>query len=187
MTWRSSVPAADYFREVGGRPHITTWVSLRESEALHRAAREHPRILEVGSQWGYSTVLMARTGAHVTAVDPHADHGSWGVFFQNVRSHNVLHNVAPVRDYSQRVLPGLTAGMFDMAFIDGDHDEAVAAFDCREARRLVRPGGLIAVHDYSRVAWPGVVRAVDRELAGIPHRVIETLYLATLAGVDSAP
>lgn len=179
MPWHTTVPPADYFREVGARPTILTWVTLRESMALQVAAAGK-RVLEVGSQWGYSTVLMAQAGAHVTAVDPHADHGSWPTFNANLDRYGVRDRVEPVKEYSQRYLPTLTASSFDMAFVDGDHDEPVAAFDCREARRLVRPGGLIAVHDYNETAWPSVKRAVDRELGGLPRWIIETLYLAAL-------
>lgn len=175
MLRAASHAAAEFFR-AHPRPAITTWVSLSESYALRQAA-EGRQVLEVGSQWGYSTVLMAQAGAHVVAVDPHAEFGSWPLFLANLERYGVRDRVEPMRDYSQRILPGLEAGSFDLAFIDGDHSEEVAGFDLGEALRLVRPGGTIAVHDYSAV-WPGVKAAVDRALGGLERRRVESLILA---------
>ncbi len=161
------------------RPRIESFIALIEAYALSTAAAGAPRVLEVGSAWGYSTILMAQAGSCVTAVDPHQDFGSRGRFFENVRRYGMLHRVKPVYEFSQNYLPSLADASFDLAFIDGDHGEPAASFDCQQALRLVRPGGLIAVHDYSP-RWPGVISAVRRELRGLPHWQIQTLYLAAL-------
>lgn len=135
------------------------------------------RILEVGSAFGFSTVVMAQAGAEVLAVDPHTGYASWEIFHHNLNRYGVAGRVQAVRRRSEEVLPGLPAGGFDLVFIDGDHGEHVAEFDCRQARRLVRAGGIVAVHDYT-ARWPGVQAAVDRELRGLPSWLIQTLYLA---------
>lgn len=47
----------------------------------------------------------------------------------------------------------------DLVFVDGDHSENGARTDIRAWGPKVRPGGIIAGHDYHRT-YPGVVRAV---------------------------
>ena len=66
----------------------------------------------------------------------------------------------------------LAADSFDLAFIDADHGYESVRFDAGCAARLVRPGGLVAFHDYRTRpgehdgGWnPGVTRAVDEWVA----------------------
>jgi hypothetical protein len=47
----------------------------------------------------------------------------------------------------------------DWVYIDTDHEYATLSEELRLAREVVRPGGIIAGHDYSR-AFPGVLQAV---------------------------
>lgn len=60
------------------------------------------------------------------------------------------------------------------SFIDGDHLYEGAKFDLMLARRVVKPGGWIVVHDYAYPSyfgdgWEGVVRAVDDVLGDLPE------------------
>ncbi|CAE8627582.1 unnamed protein product, partial [Polarella glacialis] len=48
----------------------------------------------------------------------------------------------------------------DLVFIDGDHSYEGAASDIAAWWPTVRPGGILAGHDYTLI-WPGVVRAVN--------------------------
>jgi hypothetical protein len=48
----------------------------------------------------------------------------------------------------------------DSAFIDGSHHYADVCADINEWLPLIRPGGIIAGHDYS-TAFPGVMDAVN--------------------------
>jgi predicted O-methyltransferase YrrM len=156
---------------------IETYISLIEAYALETAVRGRRQVLEVGSAFGFSTILMAQAGAQVLAVDPHTGYKSWDAFLHNLNRYGVAGRVQAVRRPSQTTLPGLPAGAFELAFVDGDHSEEVASFDLQQARRLVAAGGIIAVHDYTE-RWPGVKKAVDRELRGLAAWRIQTLYLA---------
>jgi len=49
---------------------------------------------------------------------------------------------------------------FDIGFIDGNHAYEVAKEDMVCWKNLIRKGGLLTGHDYSK-RFPGVVRAVD--------------------------
>jgi len=44
---------------------------------------------------------------------------------------------------------GKLAGPFDLVFLDGDHSYAEALFDLQAWTPRVRPGGIVAIHDYS--------------------------------------
>jgi predicted O-methyltransferase YrrM len=56
--------------------------------------------------------------------------------------------------------PAPYEGLIDFCFIDAGHGEAHVRADTANALRMVRPGGLIFWHDYSRW-WPGVQRCLD--------------------------
>lgn len=160
-----------------GRPAIVTAISPLEAYELRRIAADQ-YVLEIGSAWGFSTVLMALAGAHVTAVDPHEDHGTYPQFMANLEAYGVRDRVDVYRIRSDQFRSTVDHPWFDLVFIDGDHTEHGARFDCRLARQLVRPGGLIAVHDYTAEHWPSVVLAVDSELAGLNYYRVGTLFIA---------
>ncbi len=166
-------------RLVAGRPLIETFVAPLEAYALATAAGGRQRILEVGSAYGFSTIVMAQAApaAEILSVDPHTGYQSWDTFNRNLDRYGVAGRVRCLRKPSQEVLPTLPAGRFDMMFVDGDHGEGPADHDVAHALRLVRAGGIIAVHDYTE-RWQGVKDAVDRRLRGLPAWRIQTLYLA---------
>jgi predicted O-methyltransferase YrrM len=58
----------------------------------------------------------------------------------------------------------------DFVFIDGSHDEDSVCEDIRAWLPKVKPGGVLAGHDFDTRTDPGVVRAVSRLLPG--HRVV---------------
>ena len=60
-------------------------------------------------------------------------------------------------------------------FIDGDHAYAAVLRDCRVCEKLLKPGGRLCGHDYSRQTNVDVVRAVD-ELYGRRLVVAETIW-----------
>ena len=58
-------------------------------------------------------------------------------------------------------------GSLDFVYLDGDHSEAAVAGDIRLWRPLVKPGGILAGHDYGHPDFPGVKQAVDA--ANLPN------------------
>jgi predicted O-methyltransferase YrrM len=66
----------------------------------------------------------------------------------------------------------------DVVFIDGDHSEAVVAYDSNLARALVKPGGIIIWHDYcNRAVEVTRVLELDRQ-RGHDIRHVEGTWLA---------
>lgn len=160
---RSPVPDAVPF-EVPG------WLSHCEGKALAELARGK-RVLEIGSYCGRSTVCLARTAEHVTAVDYFDGRGTpeprdtRKIFDETLRRHE-LANVSV--HHPDDDLPG----EYDVVFIDGAHDYASVMSNIDKALSHLAPGGLIAFHDYRLTpgehdgGWDGgVSRAVDEFLA----------------------
>lgn len=151
------------------RPAIESWTSDTEARELARLAAGKI-VLEVGTYRGFGAVLMAQAGARVYAVDWHrgdADLGerdtlcSW---WTNIRRAHVEDQVVGLVGRSMDVLPMLRDGMFDLAFIDAYHERVAVLQDIAFTLPLVKPGGVLAFHDYSPI-WPGVVQAVSELLS----------------------
>ena len=64
---------------------------------------------------------------------------------------------------------GAFPGQADFVYIDAAHDEASVTTDIQAWRKIVRPGGMLAGHDYTG-AHAGVMAAVDKFAAesGLP-------------------
>lgn len=60
---------------------------------------------------------------------------------------DVLPRVRPIRAPSARGLRVFDDASIDGILIDGDHSRDAVIADCKEAMRIVKPGGLILAHD----------------------------------------
>ncbi len=136
----------------------------------------HPlRILEVGSWAGHSTLTWAEAVAKferdgtVLCVDPWgryiadgdlATGGAYqamdaatdldliyGLFLHNIGFADRRVRVDHIRGRFSDVASYLADGQFDIVYIDGSHYYPDVVHDIREARRLVRDGGLICGDD----------------------------------------
>lgn len=168
------------------------WAGLEEAEAAELARlAAGKRVLEIGSAFGYSTIIMGKVAKHVIAVDPHTGFDSWPQFRLNLYSHGVAGKVSPWGETSQTALPELNRGgqRFELIFIDGDHLPDSVRHDLAWARRLVTPGGTIALHDYLLAAGTFVKLACD-EWRPV-DRLVETLGIyedvQPLAGEHGLP
>lgn len=131
----------------------------REQATLLADMARGGAVLEVGSFMGGSTVVLASVARYVVSVDPHdTSISNLRTFLANLERYGVHRRVIPIVGYSQAVLPLLQSGAFDAAFIDGDHREPQPAWDLAQAQRLVRPGGVIVMHD---TQIPGVRAALN--------------------------
>lgn len=196
LDWRPVAP--------GGGPAIPTSITQSESDELARlvAARRYREgrregclcadceplpvdVLEIGSAYGYSAVLLAGAGAHVTAVDPHDwIPGSLQAMHANLGFYQLGPMVDIILEPSQSAMPKLeaTGARYDLVFVDGDHAEHAALHDTRAALRLLRPGGVVAVHDYGETCCcPGVEAALHKILPGlaVDVRQVDTMLVLT--------
>lgn len=158
---------------------IDGWLHPEEGKSLAELCRGK-RVLEIGSYCGLSTVCIARTAKHVTAVDYFDGRGTplpqdtEERFRQNITRYGLQDKVAI--SHPEDALPG----MYDVAFIDGAHDYESVLADIEKARSVLTPGGLLLFHDYAQgecTQNPGVCMAVNELLAdgGELLETIETL------------
>lgn len=148
-------------------------------------------VVEVGSWKGFSTAHLAKAlkrrpdRGWLHAVDVWHNAGAyWGdfqkrfpgdtgehlyqTFLTHLMAYDVQDVVIPYR------MPSLIAAtvfkaqgkMFDAVFIDGDHSYAAVRSDILAWLPLVRPGGILAGHDYNN---RHVRRAVDELLPAVNH------------------
>jgi predicted O-methyltransferase YrrM len=156
-------------------PEITSAVTAVESHRLAELAKGKV-VLEVGSWYGYSTIVMARVAKRVHAVDWHrgdahaGERDTLATLWANLERYAVRDRVILHVGRAQDVLPVLRPGSFDLAFLDAFHTTEAVARDAALIRPLLRRGGMLAFHDYGRF---GVKEAVDA--LGVPVSLTGTL------------
>jgi predicted O-methyltransferase YrrM len=140
---------------------IHGWLTEAEGYTLASlASGQH--VVELGCWKGRSTVAMAQTAASVLACDGFigdADTGpadTLAAFLGNTRH---LLNVSSLVARFEEGIPSIPDGSADLVFIDGQHDEASAYRDSMIARRILKPGGVVAYHDFT---YPTVRAAAER-------------------------
>ncbi|MFV8749374.1 class I SAM-dependent methyltransferase [Nannocystaceae bacterium ST9] len=158
---------------------------------VERALREpgaRGRIVEVGCWLGRSTTWVARLcrsfAAELICVDSWA--GSSDRFDAAYRDQVARRDVEAEfrghldalgvsatcrRESSQAAAAELAAGSIDLVFLDGSHDRDAVAADLAAWRSRLRPGGIMAGHDFGE-RHPGVVEAVEA-FADAQGRTIE--------------
>lgn len=146
----------------GAFPHeISGWLLPREGKTLADLATGK-QVLEIGSYCGRSTVCLARTAEHVTAVDYFDGRGTPSpqntlpTFKENLKRYGVSDKVSIVHPDAE--IPALS---YDLAFIDGAHDYESVTRDVNKAREVLAPDGLIVFHDYKEPYHPGIEQVVD--------------------------
>jgi precorrin-6B methylase 2 len=152
----SPVPGA-FPRDIQG------WLYPEEGQALSKLATGK-RVLEIGSYCGLSTVCLARTAKHVTAVDYWDGRGTpnprntLDEFQANIARHGLSNKVMICHAEAEIPLPE-----YDLAFIDGAHDRESVLRDMHRSMEVLAPGGLLVFHDYSSLDR-AVQMAVDELL-----------------------
>jgi predicted O-methyltransferase YrrM len=147
-------------------------------------------VVEIGSHYGRSTIALASTAAVVHTIDWHRGdpHGrvdlqpDLAALVQNLERYGVRERVVIHVARAEQVLPALGRKSFDLAFIDGSHDEPDVIRDALLTERVLRRGSLLAFHDYGRpgvvlggVWLPFGVTAAVMRLYGDPDAVTDTV------------
>jgi len=162
-------------------PAITTSVTAEEAERLGKLAAGR-RVIEVGTAYGYSAIVMALGGAeHVTTIDTHASLPTREVMQANLTAYGVASRVRVIVEDSADALRWLAASQYGLVFIDGDHLAESVRRDVELALPLVEPGGILAVHDYGEDCVRDVQLVLDELFPGGPDEVTVTLWQKTLS------
>jgi SAM-dependent methyltransferase len=143
---------------------IPGWLTEVEAKALADISTGK-RVLEIGSYCGRSTVCIGRTADHVTAVDYFDGRGTpqpantKPTFDNSIFRYGLTDKVVAVHPDSK-----LPFDAYDVAFIDGDHDYESVRIDIGKVLNVLKPGGVIAFHDFDHPSHRGVREAVEEML-----------------------
>lgn len=172
---------------------IQGWMGRKSLRWLQSMARGDKIVAEVGVWRGRTTkALAAQNTGTIYAVDtwegvpddpeqqqlyddPQAAHAD---FWQYLRP-EIDKGQVQVLKYTSMEASGRLQWKeveLDFVFIDADHRYEAVGEDIRAWRQLVKPGGVIAGHDYG---WEGVNRAVNAELPDHEH-VMQAIWMAHL-------
>lgn len=125
--------------------------------------------LEMGAYEGLSTCNIAATAQSLVTIDTFDGRGTpepkdtEAILRQNVLDCSRTCEVEVHKGFFHDVVPTLNR-TFDMVFVDGSHDYQNVLRDSQLALSVLRPGGVIAFHDYQSCN-PEVVQVVDRLMA----------------------
>lgn len=134
---------------------IPSAVSGAEVNLLCQLA-EGKTVLEVGSDFGRSTIALASVAQKVHAVDWFQGDGHAGArdampgFWENLKRYRVHGKVVVHAGDAHEVLPMFRPEQFDGAFLDAFHEADAVFADACLIRPLLKPGGWLAFHDYGR-------------------------------------
>lgn len=170
----------------GGQPVCTSLTADEAGELRTLAAGR--MVLEVGSAYGYSSIITGQVAEHVFAADPHDGYGSMPdslpIMRANLAAYDLADRVSIVVARSDSALAALreVGASFGLVFIDGDHREEGVLSDVTAAAALLAYGGVIACHDWDEETCPGVRAAlesapVDLMCSTGDVRVLDTLWI----------
>lgn len=139
-------------------------------------------VLEMGAQYGYSTLVMAEVAKVVHSVDWHRGDKQAGysrtleAFLTNIEDHPHRDRIVVHVGRFEDVLPVLRFDAFDVVFLDGHHDADPVAHDVKALWPLLKWDGILAMHDWGLF---GVEEGYRRGLfnAPDPFAVVGTLAL----------
>jgi predicted O-methyltransferase YrrM len=148
---------------------VPGWLTEAQARTLYDAARAAApgRVVEIGSHLGRSTIVLAASGAAVTAVDPFPGDWKYGRTDteERFRAHLAgagLDDRVDVRVATSRAVREVWSGEVRMVYVDGKHDMWSCLDDLRWSTFL-QPGDTVLVHDaFSSL---GVTLAVLRHAA----------------------
>ena len=143
-----------------GKQEIYTYQAAWLYALAQQYNRPGAEILEIGTYWGFSAVVMAQAApmAHITTLNP--TRWEWEEATANL---SPWKNVSCVCEHSWGYFDSRNWKQPDMIFVDGDHkriDRDLVWWD------WLMPGGLMLFHDYSpsgsKRQCPAVYRALNR-------------------------
>jgi len=155
-------------RKVSGSPALED----PEAKALYDCCVQIPTkgiVVEVGCQLGRSSSVILQVGQaigyHSVFIDPYTEQPEYLKGWVEM-----MHRVGGVREHAFTLLCMRTQqagwlldrlGAIDMAFIDGDHEQAGVETDLRLVAERIKRGGYLTAHDYGRESLPTVKAAID--------------------------
>lgn len=170
MLWRvpdPTAPVLDFDTAWGFASTVDGWLTEAQARTLYDAARTVApgRVIEIGSHLGRSTVVLAASGASITAIDPFPADWRYGLSDteQRLRAHLADAGVIGQVDVRVATSRAVRAGWTHpvrLVYVDGKHDLWSCLDDLRWSDFL-QAGDTVLVHDaFSSL---GVTLAIMRD------------------------
>lgn len=155
------------------------WTSLQKLSLLHDLAVETDSldgdILEIGSAWGRSAVLLGHaSGKRIWSIDPHTGgrafiergekQNSFDIFKENLARNKLDNRVRILKHTTAEVMEkGLLPATqkFSFIFIDGLHSAEGVELDFKLAFERLVPNGIMAFDDYAEESIPDYTEMID--------------------------
>ncbi|GMG81303.1 hypothetical protein LNKW23_05160 [Paralimibaculum aggregatum] len=156
--------------ELGAR-HLASTVVLPDREAMLERLPKGGRVAEIGVAAGdFTAEILARTAPErLDLVDVWGSARYSGDLMESVARRFAgeidAGRVRMHRGLSTEIGPGFADGCFDWVYIDTDHSYATTRDELALYAAKVKPGGILAGHDYTSGSWVsllpyGVIAAV---------------------------
>ncbi len=151
--------------ELTGEAYHHTVSDVLSLAALTRPLNNQPVIVNIGACFGTSALalLEAKPEAVIFSIDvaecPLEREHIQQAGLDTTRVIRVLGRSQEIGLYWPQPV--------DMVFVDGQHDRQAVVDDIHAWRRHVKPGGIIAFHDYGAPICPEVKPAVDSVMGDI--------------------
>ncbi len=184
-----------FFSAVRRVNEIPCHLDLNEGVWLSSIA-EGRVVLEIGSYKGRSSCFIGLTARMLfcceafcgqksirndqSVVDFREVRRAW---YENVSNHKLRARIELIEMRSEDafdIIREKCSGELGLLFIDGGHDLENVMNDLRYTKLLI-PGGIVAVHDYSHPSYPDVAKAVDQWSKTNRHEFKELSAVGTMA------
>lgn len=160
--------------DLTGEQYHHTVSDVTHLQALARLLSQHPVIINIGACFGTSALAMLEAGPD--AVIFSIDVAECPLEREHIQqagqdTARVIRVLGRSQDVGQH-WPGLV----DMVFVDGQHDYQAVVDDIHAWLWHIKPGGILAFHDYGAPICPEVKPAVDSVFGNQePLLYVETL------------
>lgn len=143
--------------------------------------RDNLKLVEIGSDLGESTCIFAGYGIFnkVFAVDTWPNPERHDIFLKNLKLYSDI--IIPMKMTSEVAAVNWLGGEVDVIYIDANHSYENVLSDIGNWSKKVKRGGIIAGHDYSIDAWPGVHKAVNECFGSQKIKVFSDCSWAVIA------
>lgn len=181
-------PPRSWFAGGNLNPQLIGMVHVIGTVASYVQGVEKPKMLEIGSFMGESTLLFASMGCfeEIHCIEPfsgdfdeYKDYGDdWSAvkreFFTNTR--HFKDKIHLYKDFSYNLVHTFKDEDFDFIYIDALHDYDSVKRDLELYLPKVKKGGVIAGHDYSK-EFSGVQRAVNEMCTTLNQTYPENVFM----------
>jgi hypothetical protein len=125
--------------------------------------------VEIGTQRGQFAAILctANPKLHLTCVDPWLGYieqpngEKMAAYYEEALKALSPFNVTIMRKGSMEAVPEIPDRSLDFVYVDGNHQFDPVMLDLIHWAPKVRPGGIVAGHDYHPFHGPGVMTAVN--------------------------